>query len=223
MPDDVRAQLFRPAARLDADHAFAAFRSVHGHRADALARGGRPEDYVNLSLYFEARTFLHGLLVVEDRLSMAHGLETRLPFLDDDLVDFALRMPVRHKLAHLGAAERLDENAPGRKHERYFSRNQDGKRVLRQVLGQFVPESVSAARKQGFSAPDGSWFRGESVDYIRRLLLSPDARLYQWLEPAAVQGLLEQHFSGAVNRRLFVWSCLCFEWWLRTFDPSGPG
>lgn len=225
MPDDVRAGLFRPAARMDTDVAFAAFRSVHGHRADALsgAGGGRPEDYVNLSLYFEARTFLHGLLVVEDRLSMAHGLETRLPFLDDDLVDFAMRMPVRHKLAHPGATERLDENAPGRKHERYFSRNQDGKRVLRQVLGQFVPESVTQARKQGFSAPDGSWFRGESVDYIRRLLLSPDARLYQWLEPAVVQGLLGQHFSGAVNRRLFVWSCLCFEWWLRTFDPEPAG
>ena len=54
-----------------------------------------PEDYVNHSLYFEAKTFLHGLLVVEDKLSMAHGLETRVPFLDNDLVDFAMRLPVR--------------------------------------------------------------------------------------------------------------------------------
>ena len=54
----------------------------------------RPEDYVNHSLYFEAKTFLHGLLVVEDKLSMAHGLETRLPFLDNDLVAFAQRAPV---------------------------------------------------------------------------------------------------------------------------------
>jgi len=57
----------------------------HGH----AERLNRPEDYVHHSLYFEGRTFLHGLLVVEDKLSMAHGLETRVPFLDNDLVDFA--------------------------------------------------------------------------------------------------------------------------------------
>ena len=56
-------------------------------------RADRPEDYINHSLYLEAKTFLHGLLVVEDKLSMAHSLETRLPFLDNDLVDFAQRSP----------------------------------------------------------------------------------------------------------------------------------
>ena len=56
---------------------------------------------VNASLYFELKTFLHGLLVVEDKLSMAHSLETRVPFLDNDLVDFALRLPVRYKLRNL--------------------------------------------------------------------------------------------------------------------------
>jgi asparagine synthase (glutamine-hydrolysing) len=54
-----------------------------------------PEDYVNHSLELEAKTFLHGLLVVEDKLSMAHSLESRVPFLDNDLVDFAQRVPVR--------------------------------------------------------------------------------------------------------------------------------
>ena len=61
-------------------------------------RSTRPEDYVNHSLYFEASTFLQGLLVVEDKLSMAHGVETRVPFLDNDLVDFAMRVPVALKL-----------------------------------------------------------------------------------------------------------------------------
>ena len=58
------------------------------------ANVSRPEDYVNHSLYFEAKTFLHGLLVIKDKLSMAHGLETRVPFLDNDLVDFAMKLPV---------------------------------------------------------------------------------------------------------------------------------
>ena len=45
--------------------------------------------------YFEAKTFLHGLFVVEDKLAMAHGLENRVPFMDNDLVDFAMQCPVR--------------------------------------------------------------------------------------------------------------------------------
>ena len=58
----------------------------------------RREDYLNASLYFELKTFLHGLLVVEDKLSMAHSLETRVPFLDNELVDFALSLPVALKV-----------------------------------------------------------------------------------------------------------------------------
>ena len=61
----------------------------------------KPEDYINNSLYFEAKTFLHGLLVVEDKLSMAHSIETRVPFLDNDLVDFAQKIPVGLKLKNL--------------------------------------------------------------------------------------------------------------------------
>ena len=55
-----------------------------------------PEDFINHSLYFEAKTFLPGLFLVEDKLSMAHGLETRVPFMDNDLVDFALTCPVKY-------------------------------------------------------------------------------------------------------------------------------
>jgi len=61
----------------------------------------KPEDYINSSLYFEAKTFLHGLLVVEDKLAMAHSLEVRLPFLDNDLVDFAMKVPIKLKLKKL--------------------------------------------------------------------------------------------------------------------------
>ena len=59
-----------------------------------------PEDYINHSLTLKL-TFLQGLLVVEDKLSMAHGLESRVPFLDNDLVDFAMQCPVRLKLNNL--------------------------------------------------------------------------------------------------------------------------
>lgn len=60
----------------------------------------------------EAKTFLHGLLVVEDKLSMAHSLETRVPFLDDDLVDYAMHIPTRTKLGNLTQIIELHENEP---------------------------------------------------------------------------------------------------------------
>ena len=68
------------------------------------------EDYINNSLYFEAKTFLHGLLVVEDKLSMAHSLETRVPFLDNDLVDFAQKIPVKFKIKKINKINKIDEN-----------------------------------------------------------------------------------------------------------------
>ena len=64
-----------------------------------------PEDYINHSLYLEAKTFLHGLFVVEDKLSMAHSLETRVPFMDNDLVDFAMQCPVGLKLNRLAGGD----------------------------------------------------------------------------------------------------------------------
>src|SRR4029453_958477 len=142
----------------------------------------RPEDYVNRSLYFECRTFLHGLLIVEDKLSMAHGLETRVPFLDNDLVDFAMQVPVRFKLKNLEETRRLNENETGPKGDRFFRRTSDGKRLLRQVLSRHVPPEVSEGHKQGFSAPDASWFKGESIEYVRRRLLNGSARIYEYFD-----------------------------------------
>ena len=104
----LRADLARGRARLDARHL------PRRVPARTRPRSTRPEDYVNHSLYFEAKTFLHGLLVVEDKLSMAHGLETRVPFLDNDLVDFAMRVPVRRKLGNLDGGRAPQRERAGR-------------------------------------------------------------------------------------------------------------
>ncbi len=216
IPDSHRGTFFQPsmAAHMPTGHAESAFRNVLRRRS-FLAMG--PDDYVNTSLYFELNTFLHGLLVVEDKLSMAHGLETRVPFLDNDLVDFALRVPVRHKLKHVDRIVRMDENTPGPKGQQYFNETGDGKLILRKALSRYVPQGYANGRKQGFSAPDASWFKGDSIDYIRRLLHAKEARIYDYLEPRTVQALLDEHMSGQVNHRLMIWSLLCFEWWLRRF------
>jgi asparagine synthase (glutamine-hydrolysing) len=177
----------------------------------------KPEDYVNRSLYFEAKTFLHGLLVVEDKLSMAHSLETRVPFLDNDLVDFAMHVPVRLKLKNLAEVVRLNENELGPKSALYFQKTKDGKLLLRRLMDRLIPPEVTNGVKQGFSAPDASWFRGESIEYIRRILFNERSRIYEYLDASIVQKLVEDHIQGRENRRLFIWSLLNFEHWCEKF------
>src|SRR5262249_48636228 len=144
------------------------FRNVFQEHAPSLTR---PEDYINHSLYFEAKTFLNGILVVEDKVSMAHSLESRVPFLDNDLADFAMKLPARTKLGNLSEVVRLDENEPGGKQNRYFQKTRDGKLILRKMMAKYIPAQVISREKQGFSAPDASWFKGESIDYVRRRLM----------------------------------------------------
>jgi asparagine synthase (glutamine-hydrolysing) len=187
---------------------------------DALPGGAAPrtpEEYVNASLHLEAKTFLHGLLIMEDKLSMAHSLESRVPFLDNDLVDFAMRVPVRFKLRDLDRIVKLNENEPGPKTLRYFERTRDGKLLLRQAMRRYIPEEFADQVKQGFSGPDASWFRGDSIDYIRSELLSSDAAIYEFLNPDGVRRLVREHIEGRENRRLLLWSLLSFEHWCRVF------
>jgi len=196
------------------------FKNVFKTHSDQLSR---PEDYINHSLYFEARTFLHGLLVVEDKLSMAHGLETRVPFLDNQLVDFAMRLPARQKLGKLDEVIRLNENEPGPKTEKYFQKARDGKLILRRAARDYLPESVTDGSKQGFSAPDASWFRGESIDYVRSKIFNRDAKIYDYLDYNSSKVLIDEHMNGTENRRLLIWSLLYLEQWCESFlYPSQP-
>lgn len=168
----------------------------------------RPEDYINHSLYFEAKTFLHGLFVVEDKLSMAHSLETRVPFMDNDLVDFAMQCPVNLKLNNLADVVRINENDQGGKTNKYFQKTKDGKQILRDVMQKYIPNNITSAEKQGFSSPDASWFKGESIDFVKRKLMNENSLIYQFMDKKAVQGLVNEHLSGKNNRRLLVWSLL---------------
>jgi len=216
--DDQKPMFFQPLvlAASPAAEPYNVFRSVF----DPLRGRLRSRDErVSAALYFEKKTFLHGLLVVEDKLSMAHSLETRLPFLDNDLVDFALRLPARLKLQALDDdVIVVDENELG-KQAIYARRRTDGKMVLRQAMGRLIPPEVVARAKQGFSAPDASWFRGESVDYVTELLAHRDARLNEVIQPLFIKNVLDRHRSGSHNYRLLIWSLLSFEWWLREFVP----
>jgi len=208
-------KLFNPIWK-DVSHVWTRdiFSNVFTTHASELTR---PEDYVNHSLYFEAKTFMHGLLVVEDKLSMAHSLETRVPFLDNDLVDFAMKLPVRMKLGNLKDVVRLNENEPGLKTAVYFNKTKDGKLLLRRGMQKYIPAEVTDGEKQGFSAPDASWFKGDSIDYVKRVLFNPSARIYDYFDRDTVKSLVGDHLDGRANRRLLIWSFLSFEEWAQKY------
>lgn len=187
------------------------FRDVFATHENALEK---PEDYINHSLYFEARTFLHGLFVVEDKLSMAHSLENRVPFMDNDLVDFAMQCPVNLKLNNLTDVVRINENEAGDKQTKFFRKTNDGKQILRDMMERHIPDDITKAAKQGFSSPDASWFKGDSIDFVRRKLMNGHAKLYDVLDRDAVEPLVDEHLEGKQNRRLLIWSLLNLEEWM---------
>lgn len=157
-----------------------------------------PQQCINYSLYFEAKTFLHGLLVVEDKLSMAHSLETRVPFLDNDLVDFAQKLPVGLKVAH--RITQANENDLKSK----IQANKNGKLILRKTLSKYLDKKITDNKKQGFSSPDASWFRGESIDYVKKEL-SAGLDIFN---QNVISETVNQHISGQKNNRLAIWSLL---------------
>ena len=194
------------------NHTLRTFRNVYPKDIRCDSR----EEQVNHSLYFECKTFLHGLLVVEDKISMAHSLETRVPLLDNDLVDLACRTPIRHKIANLHKWKAFDVNIR-RTGKVGLERTDVGKDILRKTMGRIIPKSITQAKKQGFSGPDESWFRGSSEKYVRDLLLDDKARINEYLNPKYVRQVIETHSSGVENKRLLIWSLLSFEWWLKQF------
>ena len=149
-------------------------------------------------MYVDAKTYLHGLLLVEDKLSMAHGLETRVPLLDNDVVDFALTCP--WPILNDGAT---------------------GKMVFRESIRDWVPATIADKPKMGFGPPDASWYRGKLRPFIQRVL-APDriARRGVFQVPF-VRDALEGHMSGKINRLPLIWSLLSFEAWCEVHDFYG--
>jgi asparagine synthase (glutamine-hydrolysing) len=147
---------------------------------------------VDRMLYYEMKTYLHGLLLVEDKLSMAHSLESRVPFLDNRLVDLALTIPASTKLA-----------------------GGTSKRLLREAMAGRLPGPVLERAKTGFVPPQALWF--EQRRYVDEILLSERAFSRGLFRPAFVERLIEEHRSGARNRRHVLWTLLCLEWWHRIF------
>jgi len=144
-------------------------------------------------LYLNYRTYLpEDLLVKMDRLTMAHGLEARSPFLDLRLSEYVAALPDQYKL-----------------------RWGTSKRILRTCFADLLPAEILRRTKRGFGVPLGAWFRGALRDSVRDLLLSPRALSGEYLHPPYIEALIREHTEGIRDHGQRLWALLAFEVWLR--------
>jgi asparagine synthase (glutamine-hydrolysing) len=140
---------------------------------------------VDLGIYL-----VDDLLVKTDRLSMAHSLELRVPFLDPKVVEFAFALPLHLKV-------------------RGFAK----KRLLRQALAPLLPREIVHGRKQGFSIPIAAWLRGPLEPFAREVL-APSALVRQGLlDPGAVTPLLDRHKAGQEDLSRQIWGLMALTLW----------
>ena len=132
------------------------------------------------------------LLVKVDRCTMANSLEARSPFLDRDLIEYVAALPDRYKLAR------------GR-----------AKLVLREAFADLLPPAIDRRKKMGFGVPLGAWFRGHLRQFLKDVLLAPDARYRSMLSGPFVARMVERHLAGDANLGPQLWSLVCFERWLQ--------
>lgn len=137
------------------------------------------------------------LLIKADRMTMAHSLEARSPFLDHCLAEWAARVPLDLKL-----------------------RGRTTKYLLKQVAHGLLPDAIIHRPKHGFGVPLGSWLRRD-MGLVREVLFSPEARARQLYRQLALQALIDEHLSGKRDHGSRLWALLTLEWWHRLFiDPA---
>ena len=140
------------------------------------------------------------LLMYADKLSMAHGLELRVPFVDKEIVEYVEKLPANLKV-----------------------RNGSRKWLHRQVCKAYLPESVLKRPKRGFAVNVvDDWFSGAFDSRMSETLLDPGSKIYQYLRSAAVRELFEQHASGKQDNHKILFSLVVFEEWLRAHEEPVP-
>lgn len=147
-------------------------------------------DHVTSMLYTDLKTYLPGdILVKVDRMSMAHALEVRAPFLDYRVIEFAARLPSNWKIA--GGKKKI---------------------ILQRIFERLLPARVFTRPKQGFTVPLDSWFRGELKNCVEKTLLAQPA-LANYLSLHVVRRVWDEHQSRRSDHGTLLWSLLMFALW----------
>ena len=97
--------------------------------------------------------------------------------MDNDLSNFALEIPLTMKLKNLNKNVYLDENISKNKRDIYFENFNDGKLILRDAMTDYLPKQILESKKQGFSGPDNSWFKGKSINFVKENLMDKNQKI----------------------------------------------
>lgn len=150
-------------------------------------------------MHFDFETYLpEDILTKVDRMSMAHSLESRVPLLDNEVVEFAAQLPASLKI-----------RGGRRKH------------ILKEAAAGILPSDILDRPKRGFEVPVGAWFRGGLRELFSDVLLSSRARQRGYFEPRFIERLVHEHVTGRREHTLRLWSLLVFELWHRQYIDSG--
>ena len=187
-------RLLTPPYRLAATRAHA-----YGPSLEYFQRPNGHSTLLDRLLYADIKTYLVELLMKQDQMSMATSIESRVPFLDHKLVEFACRLPDEWKLSGWTT-----------------------KRVLRESMRGVLPDSIMKRPKMGFPVPFGAWTRGRWNEVSRDVLLDRRSRERGIIEPQAIHRLLADHAAGRTDGSERIWTLLNLELWYRTFiDRQG--
>ncbi len=160
---------------------------------DTLHSRGGSFPGVRAGLYLDYKTYLpDDILALSDRISMAHSLEVRVPFVDHEFVQHVFPLPDRTKVG-FGKAKQL----------------------LRRALKDRLPAEHFKAPKRGFVGPTASWLRNELREMITDELSPARLQRLGLFDPTTVSSLLDEHFAGRHNRSGILWELLCFTTWHR--------
>jgi asparagine synthase (glutamine-hydrolysing) len=156
--------------------------------------------FLDRLLYADIKTYLHELLMKQDRMSMATSVESRVPFLDHKLVEFTCGLPQRLKL-----------------------RGWTTKYVLRESMKGLLPKAILSRPKMGFPVPIGAWFRGAYSSVIDEYVLSDRALSRRIFSPDFVRSLVARHQTSGENHSERLWALVNFEIWQRQFFDGEQG
>jgi asparagine synthase (glutamine-hydrolysing) len=155
-------------------------------------------EQLSRKLYADIKTTLVSeMLTKVDRMTMAHGLEARVPFLDHRLVEWAFTVPARHKL-----------------------HNGEGKRLVKKGFEDRLPREILYRPKQGFNVPLGLWMRDELHDFVRDTLTSQSLIERGLFRRNSIRQLLDDHASGRADSSNKIFALVMLELWFQKFADA---